>query len=138
VIRKSVQDFLKNNYGIKSRFLYHKFYPYNKRIDIKNNNRDGKNTYYKTKVISISRIDYNKNTDVILKANKKLYNPIIIYGLANPNYINSNLRGLDFYKYYEGMFEKSFIQVSNILNRSKFMVDLSVIPNDGEELNIPF
>jgi glycosyltransferase involved in cell wall biosynthesis len=131
VIRKTMQDFLKNNHGIKSRFLYHPFYPHNRPIVLKNNDRDAKITYDKRKVISISRIDYNKNIDIILKANKKLYNPIRIYGWANSDYINSNLRRLDFYKYYQGTFEKSFSQVSNILNNSKFLVDLSVIPSDG-------
>jgi hypothetical protein len=61
VIRKTMQDFLKNNHGIKSRFLYHPFYPYNRSIDLKNNDRDTKITYDKWKVTSISRIDYNNN-----------------------------------------------------------------------------
>jgi hypothetical protein len=60
-----------------------------------------------------------------------LYSPIRIYGWANSDYINSNLRRLDFCKYYQGTFEKSFSQVCNILNTSKFLVDLSVIPSDG-------
>jgi glycosyltransferase involved in cell wall biosynthesis len=75
-----MQDFLKNNHGIKSRFLYHPFYPHNRPIALKNNDRDAKITYDKQKVISISRIDYNKNIDIMLKANKKLYSPIRIYG----------------------------------------------------------
>ena len=38
---------------------------------------------------------------------------------------------MDFDKHYHGMFDKSFGQVSSILTKPKFMVDLSEIPNDG-------
>ena len=66
-----------------------------------------------------------------MKANKKLKKPIKIYGLTNPQYVSSKLNKLDFNKYYQGMFEKSFSAISNILSKSKFMVDLSQLPNDG-------
>ena len=52
-------------------------------------------------------------------------------GLVNPNYISSILNKLDFNKYYQGTFKKSFNDISNILKKSKFMVDLSQLPNDG-------
>jgi hypothetical protein len=51
--------------------------------------------------------------------------------MTNPQYVSSKLSGLGFDKHYYGMFGKSFSQVSDILSRSKFMVDLSEIPNDG-------
>jgi hypothetical protein len=51
----------------------------------------------------------HKNTDCILKANKVLDNPIKIYGWTNPQYVSSTLNNLEFDKYYQGMFDKSFI-----------------------------
>ena len=127
VIRKTVKNYLKSKYDIISKFLYHPFYPYKKIFKEYDDN-------YSTKEeegVSISRIEYHKNTDIILKANKKLKKPIKIYGLTNPKYVSSKLNKLDFNKYYQGIFEKSFSAISNILSKSKFMVDLSQLPNDG-------
>lgn len=134
VIRKTVKDYLKSKYDIISKFVYHPFYPY-KRI-LKDYDENNSNDNYKTEEeeeagVSISRIEYHKNTDIILKANKKLKKPIKIYGLTNPQYVSSKLNKLDFNKYYQGIFEKSFSSISNILSKSKFMVDLSQLPNDG-------
>jgi len=130
VIRKSVKEFLKNNYGIEAKFLYHPFFQYEKPKDIfKNDNVAGD---HRPNAISISRIDYNKNIDLMLKANKKTSNPIGMYGyVSGNNSLVSHLEKLDFYKYYHGAFEKSFSQVSDLLNKSKFMIDLSEIPDDG-------
>jgi glycosyltransferase involved in cell wall biosynthesis len=123
VIRKAIQTFLKNNYDIKAKFLYHPFYTYKKNIStFEEDKKDS---------VSISRIDYYKNIDIILKANKELDNPVKIYGLKNPEYIASQLSELNFDNYYHGLFDKSFNQVSKILSKAKFMVDLSELPNDG-------
>ena len=51
--------------------------------------------------------------------------------MTNPQYVLSNLSKLDFDEHYHGMFDKSFSHVSKIIIISKFMVDLSEIPNDG-------
>ncbi len=128
VIRKTVQAYLKGKHDIKAKFLYHPFYPYKKHL---NNNLVNSDINSRKEVVSISRIEPHKNTDIILKANKKLDNPIKIYGLVNPQYVSSELNNLDFDKYYHGTFDKSFSQVSAILSKSKFMVDLSKIPHDG-------
>ena len=57
-IRETVQKLLKENYNIESEFKYHPFFKYKK---IKENH-----DYYS---LSISRIDFDKHTDIILKTN---------------------------------------------------------------------
>jgi hypothetical protein len=73
-IRKSMQQFLRDRYGIESKFIYHPFYPY----PIHPDDEEEK----KTQAVSISRIDFNKNIEIILDANKRARNPIKIYGWA--------------------------------------------------------
>ncbi len=141
VIRKAVQAYLKRKYDLNAKFLYHPFYPYKKPVnDVKgeekekttHNHNNNNNNNDRKEAVSISRVEPHKNIDMILMANKKIrHNPIKIFGLVNPSYVSINLKKLDFDKYYHGMFDKSFNQVSNILSKSKFMVDLSEIPNDG-------
>ena len=119
-IRKTVQKLLKDKYNINSKFLYHPFYEF----DV--------NNIKKTQVVSISRVDFDKHTDIILKANKKLTKPIKIYGALNDLYVyHGGLKQLGFKKYYKGKFEKTFESIANILNDAKFVVDLSAIKNDG-------
>jgi glycosyltransferase involved in cell wall biosynthesis len=137
VIRKTVLAHLKREYGIKAKFLYHPFYPYKNFASNIEEKEESENIITinnndKTEAVSISRIDAHKNIDVILRANKKIKkNPVKIYGLLNASYVYHNLKKLDFDKHYHGMFDKSFSQVSAILGKSKFMVDLIEIPNDG-------
>ena len=135
VIRKSVQDFLERECGIKAKFLYHPFYPYK---IINNNTAENNVIVNKKEAVSISRIDVYKNIDILLNANKKLDRPIKIYGLVNPQYVLSKLSKLDFDKHYCGMFDKSFSQVSNILSKSKFMADLSELHLMVVGHNTPF
>ena len=98
VIRKSTQSYLKNKYNIRAKFLYHPFYPYKKNYcdtlmyNEVNNTNDS---------VSISRIDYYKNIDTILRANNELERPIKIYGSKNPEYAASPLDHLNFNKYYK-------------------------------------
>jgi hypothetical protein len=119
-IRESVKTFLKTTLNIKSRYILHPFYeyPYKK---LKN----------PSKAVSISRIDFDKHTDIILKANKKLDNPVDIYGAINRQYVFFKLNDLGFKKYYKGGFEKSFDELGKILEDAKYVVDMSVIKNDG-------
>ena len=124
-IRQSVCDFLKEN-GICSKFLYHPFYEY----DI--SHKKEKNTY---RSVSISRIDFDKNIDIILKANNSgfLKHKIDIYGAKNGLYIYHHLKNklnltLD---NYHGTFSKSFDELSNILKDVKYVIDMSTIKNDG-------
>jgi hypothetical protein len=124
-IRKTVQDFLIQKYDLSSLFLYHPFYPYP--ITISKNPR--------TDAVSISRIGFGKNIDIILKANR-LLNPqqsIKLYGCLTPIYVYRYLGGKngDFNKFYYGRFERSFSSLSSIIAEAKFVVDLSVVKHDG-------
>jgi len=119
-IRESVKKFLKDEFNIKSKFIIHPFYEY---------------PLTKTKspkeAVSVSRIDFDKHTDIILKANKHLKNPIDIYGAINRQYVFFKLNDLGFKRFYKGPFEKSFEDLDDILSEAKYVVDMSVIKNDG-------
>jgi hypothetical protein len=119
-IRESVKTYLKNTYNLKSKFIIHPFfeYPFEK-------------TSNPTKAVSISRVDFDKHTDIILEANKDLDSPIEIYGAINRQYVFFGLKDYPFKKYYKGTFEKSFQELSDLLKNVKFVVDMSVIKNDG-------
>jgi len=123
-IRKSMQNFLQENFGIESQFLYHPFYAY----DISHFGQD----YYKRKeAVSISRVDFQKNIEIMLEANKTAKNPIKVYGWINKRYVTEKLDPAEFSRYYQGKYYKSFSTISKILANSKFMVDLSFMPMDG-------
>lgn len=119
-IRESVKDYLMATYKLKSKFVLHPFfeYPFDK-------------SKSPTKAVSISRVDFDKHTDIILDANKHLSNPIDIYGSINRQYVFFGLKDYPFKKYYKGSFEKSFEEISKLLKDVKFVVDMSVIKNDG-------
>ena len=121
-IRKSMQQFIRDRYGIDSKFIYHPFYLYP--IQQADNEQ-------KMYAVSISRIDFNKNIEIILDANKRARNPVKIYGWANKNYVSQKLDPIAYSKYYQGKYVKSFNATSEILRKVKFMVDLSFLPNDG-------
>jgi hypothetical protein len=126
-IRKTVAEYLKTKYGLDSLFLYHPFYPYS--VESKNHKR-------KKGAISISRISFEKNTDIIIKANNLLRRRedlIKLYGSASRMYVHLFLGGFngDFNKYYCGIFDKSFSAISKLLAEVKFVVDLSILKQDG-------
>jgi len=133
-IRKTVQDYLKKNFNVSSTFLIHPFFPYLNHID-------AKVTKKKTGAISISRIDYDKHTEIIIDANSiltKKNKPIIeIYGAKNDRYVFYKLQEKDNMKEtnpnssYKGKFDKSFEAVHELLGPKKYMVDLSAIRYDG-------
>lgn len=121
-IRTSVKKYLLEKYNIKSVFKYHPFYEYP--IDLVD----------KQDAVAISRIDFDKHTEIIIKANDLLDSGYIdIYGAKNDRfvYFKLNQMGLDLSKYYKGTFKKDFNSLNNILNSAKFVVDLSIIKNDG-------
>jgi hypothetical protein len=154
-IRKTVQRYLEMKYGIGSIFLYHPFFPYStSRPSILSPG----NQPTRKGAVSISRIGFGKNIDLILKANNILdshnhksnteSNSIRIYGCPTPRYVylfldnkrvnKSNdvcskytINDGDFRRHYFGKFERSFSALSEILSRQKFVVDLSTIKNDG-------
>ena len=119
-IRESVKKFLKDEFNIKSKFIIHPFYEYP--ISKSKSPKEA---------VSVSRVDFDKHTDIILKANKQLKNPIDIYGAINRQYVFFKLNDLGFKRFYKGGFEKSFEDLDDILSEAKYVVDMSVIKNDG-------
>src|ERR671918_761956 len=119
-----VHDYLKNKYNLDSLFLHHPFYPY---PIISKDSREG--------TISISRISFEKNIDVIIKANKYLneQQQIKLFGRPSRMYVHFSLGSLkkDFNKYYYGQFNKSFSTLSEMLAKVKFVIDLSSLKWDG-------
>jgi glycosyltransferase involved in cell wall biosynthesis len=127
-IRRTVQKYLKRKYDLKSLFLYHPFYPYPITVISNLSERKG--------AVSISRISFEKNTDMIIRANKILHDqqqPIKLFGCPSRMYVHLYLGGQkgDFNRYYYGMFDKSFSALSSILAQAKFVVDLSLLKHDG-------
>ena len=125
-IRKTVHDYL-HSLGIENKFIPH---PYiSKKKTPRREEKKG--------AVSISRIDYDKNTDIILKANEFLLDPIQIYGSKNDRYVYHKLRELDpmnekvSLSHYKGSFPKTVDALSKILTPAKFVVDLSTIHKDG-------
>lgn len=122
-IRKTVQRHLKERFDIDSIFLPHPFHEFTFKKD-KNPGRS----------VSISRIDFDKHTDIILYANMQLENPIDIYGAKNDLYVFHHLKnklGLNLDKYYKGQFSKDYELLSEMLKDVKFVVDMSAIKGDG-------
>ena len=86
-IRRSVQEYLLKNYELSSRYLLHPFYEYK-------NCKEG----LKYKNVSISRLDFDKNTDIILKANENITeseNKIYCFGAENRIYVHHKLKTLN-------------------------------------------
>lgn len=131
-IRKTVQEYLKQRFDLDSLFLYHPFYPY---PTISKSPKRG--------AVSISRIGFGKNIDIILRANSILDSSshphnndqsiIRLYGCPTPMYVYRHLGGDkgDFKKYYYGKFDRSFTSLSYIISQTKFVVDLSLVKHDG-------
>ena len=125
-IRKTVQNLLKNKYNIDSIFKYHPFHKY--KI---NKEKDNFNNY---KYLSISRIDFDKNIDIILKANKIINDKIYLFGAENRLYVHHKLKDLDFHDYWLGKFPKTLpieYKDHSLLDNCKYIIDLSTIKNDG-------
>ena len=129
-IRKSVYDLLLSM-NIPSKLIIH---PYVSMISrsIVDTIRIG--------AISISRIDYDKNIDIIVKANSLIpdkENKVEIYGEPNERYIYQKLLNWDNFKkddpnsQYRGHFPKTFEKLTEILINKRFVVDMSSISQDG-------
>ena len=117
-IRKSVQDYLVRTYHQQSRLILHPFFPY--RIS----------SVPKLTAVSVSRIDFDKHTELILEANKKGGN-IDLYGSSNRLYVFQKLKDLPFQESWKGSFPKSFEALDGILSPAKYCVDMSLIKHDG-------
>jgi hypothetical protein len=108
--------------GIVSFFIKHPYIPYNKQKEEKTN-----------LAVATSRIDFDKHTDIIIKANQNLKEKIKIYGAENRLYTFHKLDKIDdkWRKNYYGTFSNQVGGVFNILNKSKYMIDMSAIKRDG-------
>ena len=82
------------------------------------------------KAVSISRIDYDKHTDIIVKANAQGAQ-IDVWGFANRQYVFFKLKEMEFEKYYKGIFKKTFGALGEALKDARVVVDMSQIKNDG-------
>jgi len=126
-IRESVQDYLFKNFKINSQFLRHPFFNYAKE------NQQGLGH----KCVSIARIDFDKNTDLLLKANaliKKKKNHIYLFGAENRIYVHHKLKDLNVQEYWKGKFPKNLEPTydnKSILKDAKYMIDMSIIKGDG-------
>ena len=92
-IRESVQDYLVKTFQIDSKFLRHPFYSYPP---------PSKNPGLGYNAVSISRIDFDKNTDLILKANQLIENKqnhIYLFGAENRIYVHHKLKDLNIQEY---------------------------------------
>jgi hypothetical protein len=125
-IRETVQKYLIDCFGFKNEFKHHPFYSYP--VDKES---------YPCHAVTISRVDFDKNTDIILKANQLIDNTkhkVKIFGAENRLYVHHKLGDLDFYSHWKGKFEKQYplqYQEKDILKDTKFVVDMSTIKNDG-------
>lgn len=116
-IRETVHKIL-NKMGIENVFLKHPFYKYPKYDLDKKYNR------------SLSRVDFDKNTDIICKANN-LGSDIEIYGYKNHIYYFHKLKELGFDKYYKGYYSRNLNDISKLYAETRYLVDMSTIKNDG-------
>ena len=116
-IRKSVNEHL-TKLGIENTYIKHPFFKYQKFNLPKISNR------------SLSRVDFDKNIDIICKANN-LGADIEIYGYKNHLYYFHKLKELNFDNYYKGQYSKDTKEISRLYAETKFLVDMSTIKNDG-------
>ena len=121
-IRKSVQRLLKERFGLASKFLIHPFYAY-----------PFKRAAAPSRAVSVSRLDYDKHIDIILRANKMLpaAKQVDIYGAVNRLYVYKELGGLGLKKHYKGQMERSFEALAEALTDAKYVVDMSYYKHDG-------
>ena len=121
VIRESNYQNLKK-LNIKSTYIKHPYLPFNNNKQIKNK-----------LAVATSRIDFDKHTDLIIKANNLLNEKITIYGAENRLYTYNKLNKIDpnWRDNYKGVFDNKLGSVFKILNPSKFMLDMSAIKKDG-------
>lgn len=125
-IRETVQSYLQDKFQLSSQFKLHPFYAYPTPLP-------GSNFH----AVSISRVDFDKNTDLILKANNLISNPkqrIQIFGAENRLYVHHKLGELNFYQYWKGKFSKDYpllFENKDILKDTRFVVDMSTIKHDG-------
>ena len=127
-IRSTVQEYLWKTFQIPSTFLKHPFYPSVIPPTLQGLGYPN---------VSIARIDFDKNTDILLRANPLIRDPqkrIRLFGAENRLYVYHQLRELGFVEYWLGKFPKEMLPTyegQGILHGAMYMIDLSTIKNDG-------
>lgn len=84
--------------------------------------------------VSVSRIDFDKHTDLIVKANQISARPIIIYGACNTMYAHHKLKPIDpaWDRNYRGQFDGLDLWgAARIAAEHERVVDMSAIKGDG-------
>lgn len=125
-IRDTVHSYLQDKFQLSSEFKLHPFYAYPTPLP-------GSNYH----AVSISRVDFDKNTDLLLRANAKIPNEtkrIQIFGAENRLYVHHKLGELNFYQYWRGKFDKDYplsYENKDILLNTTYVVDMSTIKHDG-------
>jgi len=101
-------------------------------IDIKDRNRCARyNTNLKFSAASFARVDFDKNTAMIVQAGK-----IAVFGWVNRSYMFHTMfekLGLEpeFYRNYHGRLDPLFHAGTYVATQSDFVVDMSNISGDG-------
>ena len=129
VIRESVKDYLSHNFDIQATFLHHPFCETTVGSTMKG---------LPFKNVSVARLDFDKHTDILLQANQQLIDankpPIYLFGSENRLYVYHKLTSLKFHDYWKGKFPKTIEpsqQGCSILKDAKYMIDMSIIKQDG-------
>jgi hypothetical protein len=107
----------------KATFILHPYDPASPRVKDK-----------RKMAASISRIDFDKHTEIIVKANQQLHQPIDIYGFRNPTFAHFTLNEIDpqWKNNYLGQFEtRSLWSAVQIATHYETIVDMSAIKGDG-------
>ena len=125
VVRKPLTRLLRRGYGVDSTYLPHPYIPH----DFHNIIRD-------TNAVSLSRIEWDKHSDIMLEANLQLSADKIIklYGRYSRMY--------DYYKlskikedwkdiWWGGEFESEFGGAVEIAATANYLVDMTLYENDG-------
>jgi len=130
-IRDTVQQYLKSEHGISSVFKRHPFFDYELALG----------PGWSFSHVSVARIDFDKNTDILLKANAQLKaqdkgkdKAIYLFGAENRIYVHHKLKPLNIAEYWKGKFPKVMepsLDNKSILKDAEYMVDMSTIKGDG-------
>ena len=128
VIRQSIADKMKEELDLDTEVAAIPFYQYPLLLE----------PVEKTKAISMARVEYRKRQDIICKANminaKRGIKPIDIYGHENGIYTYQTLKELDYKKWFKGRYAQDFNIHQQLLNDTKFLVNLTQVKNDGGTL----
>lgn len=92
------------------------------------------NTTDRRNAVSVSRVDFDKHTEIIIQANRELAEPIHIYGFLNTIYSHFTLdeTDADWKRNYHGAFPADDLWAgARIALRYRYVVDMSVIKADG-------